>query len=264
MSWIDAHIHLDKYEPQQLAFLIDEAKQEQIKHLIAVSVDLASSKFNLKLHKQYPGLIYPCYGYHPEQPLPSQAEEADMFEWIEACITEDESFAIGEVGLPYYQQQEALEKGEPFDLEPYIQYLKRWFLFAQKWDKPIALHVIYDHVEIVLQLLDEIPLNAVHFHWYKGSDEATQEVVRRGYMVSITPDACYESYTQKLISQVPLTQMMVETDGPWPFEQRFSNQLTTPKMVKETCEVIAQLKQLDVQEVMEQLYKNSKKLYRIV
>lgn len=263
MSWIDAHIHLDKYEPQQLENIIREAQYEQIKHLIAVSVDLQSSMFNYKLHKQFPSLIYPCYGYHPEQPLPTPEEEARLFTWIEERISDNETFAIGEVGLPYYQQQEAIEKGEVFDLEPYIQYLRRWFLFAQKWDKPIALHVIYDHVEIVLHLLNEIPLTSVHFHWYKGSNQATHELVRRGYMVSITPDALYEPYTKGLITQVPITQMMVETDGPWPYEEQFSNQLTTPKMVKKTCEVIAELKQLDVKVVVNQLYENSKKYYNI-
>lgn len=263
MSWIDAHIHLDKYEAQHINQLIQNAQCEGIDHLVAVSVDLASSQYNEQLYKRYPALIYPCYGYHPEQPLPTEEEAEQLFSWIEQRALNNEHYAIGEVGLPYYQQQEALEKGEPFDLQPYLAYLKRWLTFAQKWDKPIALHVIYEHVELVLAMLEEIPLKAVHFHWYKGSEKATQEIVRRGYMVSITPDVVYEAYTQRLVSQIPLTQLMLETDGPWPFEHQFAGKLTTPSMIKRSCRAIAAILRMDEQQVREQLYANTKRFYQI-
>ena len=263
MSWIDAHIHLDQYEQQQLEQVLLEAEQEEIKRLIAVSVDLASSQKNEQLYKQYPALVYPCYGYHPEQPLPSKEEEDALFAWIEQRVHQNEPFAIGEVGLPYYKEQEALENGEVFELEPYVEYLIRWFEHAQKWNKPIVLHVIYEHVEKVLDILNDMPLTQVHFHWYKGSDEATAEIVRRGYMISITPDVLYESHTQKLLTQVPLSQIMLETDGPWPFEAEFAGQLTTPTMVKRSCNFIAQQLNVTEQDVAKQLYENSKRFYQL-
>jgi len=263
MSWIDAHIHLDKYKQAELEYLIAEAKIEKISRMVAVSVDLASSQYNEQLYKVYPQLIYPCYGYHPEQALPTEEQEKQLFAWIEERARNNEEFSIGEVGLPYYQQQEAIENGQSFDLEPYIAYLERWFSFALKWDKPIALHVIYEHVELVLELLERTKLKDVHFHWYKGSDEATKEIVKRGYMISITPDVVYEQYTQKLITQVPLAQLMLETDGPWPFAHPFAGRLTTPSMIKQSCSKIASILATDEQLVRQQLFENSKRFYRL-
>lgn len=263
MSWIDAHIHLDKYDDEQLKTLITEAKAEGIKKVVAVSVDLASSQWNAQLQQAEPSFVYPCYGFHPEQPLPSDEEQEKLFTWIEERAKANESFAIGEVGLPYYQQQEAIEKGETFNLDPYLLYLRQWLAFAAKWDRPIALHVIYEHVELVLAMLEEIPVKSVHFHWYKGSDEATKLIVERGYFISITPDVVYEPYTQKLITQVPLSQIMLETDGPWPYESPFSGKLTMPMMVKQSCLFIAEQLTRDEHVVAEQLYQNTKRFYQI-
>jgi TatD DNase family protein len=38
-----------------------------------------------------------------------------------------------------------------------------------------------------------------------------------GYFISVTPDVVYDEEIQLLVQRYPLEQMMIETDGPWPF-----------------------------------------------
>ena len=76
---IDAHIHLDKYTPEEQERMLLSFPAQQVEGLIAVSMDLASAQANLELAKLHPRYIYPAFGYHPEQQLPSITEQEHFF-----------------------------------------------------------------------------------------------------------------------------------------------------------------------------------------
>ena len=89
-----------------------------------------------------------------------------------------------------------------------------------------------------------------------------QRMIDNGYMISITPDVLYEKEIQKLVQQYPLEQMMVETDGPWPFEGPFQDKLTHPSMIHESIKIIADLKQMSLENVYQTLYRNTIEFYQ--
>ena len=84
-----------------------------------------------------------------------------------------------------------------------------------------------------------------------------------GYFISITPDVLYEEEIQQLVLKYPLEQIMIETDGPWPFEGPFLGQMTHPRMTGESIKKIAEIKQISMNEVEQMLYENTKKFYRL-
>ncbi|MNR31113.1 putative deoxyribonuclease YcfH [compost metagenome] len=57
--------------------------------------------------------------------------------------------------------------------------------------------------------------------------------------------------------------MMVETDGPWPFEGPFAGQETHPRMIHAVIEQIAKLKGLSVQETASIVRDNTCRLYQL-
>lgn len=79
---IDAHIHLDQYEDKVLSSMLEGLPEQGIESLIAVSMNLASSKRTLELAASYPGLVKPAYGFHPEQALPTEEELNVLLKWI--------------------------------------------------------------------------------------------------------------------------------------------------------------------------------------
>src|SRR5699024_11588117 len=81
------------------------------------------------------------------------------------------------------------------------------------------------------------------------------------YYISITPDVLYEEEIQYLVKTYPLSQMMVETDGPWPFKGPFTNTMTHPKMLHESIRKIAAIKQMEISGVYGRLYNNTKRFY---
>lgn len=247
---IDAHIHLDQYTDEEIPSLLEE-----VKAVIAVSMQLASCERTLRLANSYQQ-VKAAFGFHPEQPLLSPNDEAALFDWIRSH--QDDMVAIGEVGLPYYLRQE-----QAIDERPYVALLERFVVLAKELDKPIVLHAVYEDAHIVCDLLEKHQLHEAHFHWFKGDEAIVKRMIECGYFISITPDCLYEEEIQQLIYDYPIDLMMVETDGPWPFEGPFTKKRTSPWMMHSTIEVIASIKGLSTQEVAKIITQNTKTFYRL-
>ncbi|KHE68168.1 TatD family hydrolase [Halobacillus sp. BBL2006] len=253
---IDAHIHLDLYEESFRKQMLSELDQNSIIHLIAVSNDLNSCLKNLTWSMQEQR-IKPALGFHPEQSLPSKEEAekiADLIRRYEKHIV-----AIGEVGLPYYTRQDHPEIHVP----PYLDLLEHFLRLANELDKPVVLHAIYEDADLVCDLLEKHQINHAHFHWFKGSPSTIKRMINNRFFISVTPDCLYEEEIHDLIKQYPLDLIMVETDGPWPFDGPFEHLATHPKMIHDSVRKISELKNQAIETVYDLLYKNTVKFYRL-
>lgn len=253
MKMIDAHIHLDHYQDEEIKRIVLDSAH--IEALISVSFHLDSSKRNLLLSQKYQK-VKPAFGYHPEQSLPSENELNGLLNWMDDYC--DEMIAVGEVGLPYYLRQE-----QGISIAPYLEVLEVFIRKAKIWDKPIVLHAVYDDAPLVCDLLEKYSVSKAHFHWFKGDQKTIDRMIRNGYHISITPDVVYEQEIQQLVSVYPLELMMVETDGPWPFEGPFRGKMTHPNMMEESIRKIALLKKLSAAEVSDVLHQNTKWFYQL-
>ncbi|WP_316245033.1 TatD family hydrolase [Gracilibacillus massiliensis] len=253
---IDAHIHLDWYNQEDQQQILQDITNSSVEGLIAVSSDSKSCQkvWDLHIQNQY---VYPAFGWHPEQPIPSKAE----LEQIEAMIRKHHKnlVAIGEVGLPYYKRQEDTR----IHLQPYLEILERFILLAKEFDLPIVLHAIYEDAELVCDLLEKHRIKKAHFHWFKGSSSILNRMMKNKYMISITPDCLYEKEIQEIIRQYPLELLMVETDGPWQFEGPFKDKMTHPKMIKYSIKMISETKEKSSESVEDLITFNTKKFYEI-
>ncbi|KQX66968.1 TatD family hydrolase [Paenibacillus sp. Root444D2] len=258
---IDAHIHLDMYTESAARTLLTELAECRIEALIAVSRHLDSCKATEQLLLQAPEQVFPAYGYHPEQDLPTENQLNDLNKWI--CEHSSRMIAVGEIGLPYYMRLEAEAQGRVFDLAPYIALLESFLKLAVELDKPVVLHAVYEDADIVCDLLEKHGMKKAHFHWFKGSHSTVERMIQAGYFISITPDVLYEEEIRTLVRNYPITLLMVETDGPWPFEGPFEGQQTHPRMVHAVIEQIALLKGLPVEEAAHTLLNNTKQFYGI-
>ncbi|MFF2887999.1 TatD family hydrolase [Paenibacillus sp. NPDC057967] len=263
-SVIDAHIHLDLYEPSELHPMLEEAFRSGVEAVVAVSMHMASCKANEELARQYPGRVHPAYGFHPEQELPGDDERELLLDGIRARHERGEAFAIGEVGLPYYMRTEREAAGESFDETPYMEWLESFVKLAAELDRPIVLHAVYEDADKACDLLQRHGVRKAHFHWFKGSAETIARMIASGYYVSITPDVAYESEIIELVERYPMGRLMAETDGPWPFEGPYSGRMTIPGMARDAAADIARIKGLALEEAEAILLRNTKEFYGIV
>lgn len=258
---IDSHIHLDLYEQADMDRMMLDLPRWGIERMVAVSVDLVSCRNVQQMYKTYPEQIVPAYGHHPERKIPPDSELEGLFAFIRRH--RDEMSAVGEVGLPYYMRREAELKGEPFSLEEYVELLEEFIKLAKDLDKPIVLHAVYEDADMACQLLEKYSVHRAHFHWFKGDEKTVQRMIQNGYFVSFTPDLVYNEKTRRVAQIVPIERIMVETDGPWPFEGPFAGQKTHPRMIRSVIHELAILKSLSPEEADALILTNTKTFYGI-
>lgn len=250
---IDAHIHLDFYREHEKVQLLNSL--EDVLYLISVSFNLESCKRNLELSRQF-SKVKPAFGFHPEQPLPSDSDIENLFKWIQEHSKD--MIAVGEVGLPYYLRKKGNLKSPN---SAYIDLLEKFIQLSKELDKPVVLHAVYDDAPIVCDLLERYSVTRAHFHWFKGDKRTIKRMIENGYYVSITPDIVYEKEIIELVQLYPVELLMVETDGPWPFEGPFTGKMTHPHMIHQSIEIISKLKSLHLSETYDQILQNSKSFY---
>ncbi|WP_158736157.1 TatD family hydrolase [Alteribacillus sp. YIM 98480] len=250
---IDAHIHLEQYE--NIESSIEKWKKAGIQKVVAVSNNLASSYKTLELKEKFSDFILAGVGFHPEKGLP---KEADFQEWQRLVYQERDKIAcIGEIGLPHYELEQL-----PTSIEQHINFLNRCLHTAKDHMLPVALHAVHDKAEIVYQLLQqETPHLPAHFHWLKAQPEVVRQITASGYYISLTPEVCYRHRDQMLASMIPTEQVLIETDGPWPFEGPFKEKQTTPLFLSNIVSFLAKERNKNKQAIEKTIVHNTLKMY---
>lgn len=255
LPMIDAHIHLDQYSDRDIQDIIEENRQVGVEALITVSTNKASAERNLQLSHVDPS-VFPAFGFHPEQALPTEQEQHALLSWMEE--NRRHMIAVGEVGLPYYLRQK-----QEVDMDAYRELLTVFIQKAALWNLPIVLHAVYDDADVACDLLESYSVKRAHFHWFKGSDKTVERLAANGYHISFTPDICYKATRRSLVKSYPLELIMVETDGPWPFAGPFKGKQTRPKLIHQSLETIANARQMRLGELSSIIRHNTRKFYQL-
>jgi TatD DNase family protein len=253
---IDAHLHLEQYPDDEIDRLIDTWRTGGIEGVVAVSTGLHSAHRTLDLQQRHPDFVRAAIGAHPEQPVPPEIELQELLLLIET--EKSRLCAIGEVGLPHY----ALADLGTTALDGHRELLGMFAELAGKHGLPLVLHAVHDKAALALDILQSHGVTRAHFHWLKASPTDLQKIVEAGYFVSVTPDVCHRERDQQLARHVPLPQLLLETDGPWPHEGPFfAGRRTTPLFLHEMVGTVAQLKSISKDELTRQLSENIEVCY---
>jgi TatD DNase family protein len=253
---IDSHIHLDAPQYADVDQLIKQAQAAGVIALIAPGVGSASNDAVMELSRKFPGIVFSALGLHPELEL----SDSDVEATIENVRSAREAIsAIGEVGLPYYGDQDRI-----FATMPRAKrILARFAELATTLDLPLILHAPHLAARAALEIVRDAGVRGAVFHWHKSDPVTTESILKSGYLISLTPEVVYRERDQELARVVPLEQMLVETDGPWPYQGPFEGLPTVPAMLKETCAAIAHLKKLSPQRVIDATVANAKALFSL-
>lgn len=252
---IDTHIHLDQYRSTELTNLIDDWQRNGIEGVVAVATDLRSSYHILEISERFPQFVFPCIGWHPEQQLPAEHELLELLHLIN--IEKHQIACVGEIGLPYYRLQEERR----LSLTPYLDLFTQFVKVARDNDLPVNLHTVYDHAELAFNILQQEQVTKAQFHWLKAKRTIVKKIVDAGYFISLTPEVCYRKRDEILVEETPLEQLLLETDGPWPFEGPFKHKQTTPIFLQKSVKKLAELTGETVQQVKQHVYRNTLTLY---
>ena len=257
MPFIDTHCHLDAPAYADLAAVCRQSEEAGVEVIVAAGTGLASNLSILALQQQQPSHVRAALGLHPERPDASWDEVEAVLAQLRAH--RDRVVALGEVGLPHYALLDGSMTAE--QARRHEAFLHALVKGAVALGLPVVLHAPHDAADKALAIVRRYEPSGVVFHWRKGSPETTAAICEAGYFVSVTPEVCYRERDRQLVRAVPLRNLLLESDGPWPYGGEFANQPTTPVMVARLAAEVARLKGVSLEEVRQVTWENAQRLF---
>ncbi len=278
MKLIDshAHVHDSKFDKDRDK-VIQRSIDNGVEKIITVGTNEKTSLQAIELAEKYDN-IFATIGLHPLHLFECSecGEEEQIFEEFDyekylQLANNDNVVAIGEVGLDYHHFSANDDVGEIKEKqkEVLIEFIK----ICNEVQKPIVIHC-WDGYGELLEILEQntLTLNPSPtgrgrkgvIHSYIGSWKNAQKFIALGYKIGLNGIATYGESYDKLIRNIDLKDLLLETDAPYlpprplPRENRCE-----PKDVKLVAEKIAYVKNMNVDDVVKQITKNTKELFNI-
>ncbi len=197
---IDLHCHLDLYENPKI--VIDECVRRQLYVLSITTTPSAWKKTNdLVTHHNR---IKTALGLHPLL-AKERIHELNLFDELFS-----ETRYIGEIGLDGSKEN----LGFWDDQMQVFNHILNKCNNAQE-EKILSIHS-RNAIEAVLSSLDKYPnAGKVILHWYSGGITHLKEAISRGYWFSINPVMLKGDKGKKLVSLMPRSRILLESDGPF-------------------------------------------------
>jgi TatD DNase family protein len=259
MKFVDAHIHLSDMEySNKIAAVLEEAKQFNVIALVSNSMNHETSLRSLRLAEENKGFVYAALGVHPWNIRNLGPDELQQtLNLISQHKTNRELVvAVGEIGLdPQYAKRKELR-------ELQVKVFTDMLQAAEKSALPVIVHSRWSAPRI-MNILSSYNLKAVLFHWFSSPLELLPQMIERGYYISEGPPTVFSSRTQDVIRQVPITNLLTETDGPVHYFGPFKDRLTTPAFIPHVVKAMAEIKGMNENDVAEQVVKNFINFFRI-
>ena len=256
MKLIDAHIHLSDAEYAECTDeLITDAKEANVVALVSNSMDLQTSIESLKLAEKHPDIVYPALGIHPWNV--NVLKEHELEETLDLIYTQHQKkavAAIGEIGLDYKYETVWEQQLMVFD---------KMLRTAEKLDLPAIIHSRGTTSQIV-DMLPSYNLKRVLLHWFSHPMSALYKAVDHGYFITEGPPVAYSNGIRQVVKNVPLTNLLTETDGPVKYYKApYNGKLTSPSFICTVVESVAEVKNMDVADVADQIAKNFEDFFNI-
>ncbi|MGI6667972.1 MAG: TatD family hydrolase [Acetivibrionales bacterium] len=233
---------------------VENAKQNGVRYIIAVSSDIASSIENITL-AQNNDIFYAAVGVHPHNVI-------DLNNNIMSALTELASYpevvAIGETGLDYYYENSPRE----------VQ--KIWFAkqisLARSVKLPIIVHSRDAH-EDTLNILKSEKANEVGgvMHCFSGSKETAREMMNLGFYISFAGPVTFKNAKKlpEVARYVPDDRLLIETDSPYLSPEPHRGKRNESANVRLIAEKLAEIRGQSFEHIAEITTSNAKRLFGI-
>lgn len=258
MMLTDTHCHLDfrNYEEDRAAVL-SRAWQAGLNRILVPGIDLQTSQAALELADAHPQ-IFAAVGVHPNS---ATIWDSASLEFLEQMTSHPKVAAIGEIGLDYYRNR------APHDLQK--QVLRAQLKLAKSIKLPVVIHTRNASpdnracIAETLEILAESHVTGV-LHSFSGNITEAERALELGFFIGITGPVTFNNASElrKVISEVPLDRLLIETDGPFLTPHPYRGQRNEPAYVRFVAEKISEVHEQPLEVVAEATSANARRLFQ--
>jgi len=253
MQLIDSHCHLDDDRLDGLRDdVIAQAAALGVARMIVPSTTANRWEKVKQLCDRHTG-IYPAYGLHPmfvEQHQAAHLRELD--EWLER----ERPVAVGECGVDFFSSR--------VDEKWQKQLFQEQLQLADNHGLPVIVHV-RKAMDEVISLLRRQARHGGVVHSFSGSEQQAMQLYDLGFKLGIAATVGFERARKlrAVVAAMPLDALLLESDAPDQPGSAHRGQLNRPAYIVEHLQTMADLRQLEVEDLAAALTRNTESLFNL-
>ena len=250
---IDSHCHLD-HAPlfDNLNDILNRSKEAGIKKLLTICTTLESFK-NIENILTIDDMIYGTFGIHPHE---TENNDVSKITIIESIKKNPKLIGVGETGLDFYYNHSKKNKQ--------IESFKKHIEAAIEINLPIIVHS-RNAEEETFNILNEYKKHKpkILMHCFTGTYKFYRQMEELDSYFSASGIITFNSSKdlQNTLSKIPNNKLLVETDSPFLAPVPMRGKKNEPSFIKYTLKKLADIKNIDVSEMVSLTTKNFNNLF---
>ena len=256
MELIDTHCHLTFDDlARDIDGIVARSRAAGVTEWITVGTNLQQNRKAIEFAERFENM-YAAVGIHPHD---AKTATAQMLAELKKIAQHKKVAAIGETGLDYHYDFSPRQRQK----EVFAEHLK----IASELGLPVIIHCREAFNE-TMQILEEhrSTLEKVVFHCFSGSPEQAKVVLDKGFYISFTGVVTFKNahIKQDAARIVPVDRLMLETDSPYMSPEPMRKQkVNEPALMIHTATFLAELKQMDLEDLAQAVSATSKAFFEI-
>ena len=250
---IDSHCHLD-HAPlfNNLNDVLNRSKEVGIKKLLTICTTLESFK-NIENILIIDDMIYGTFGIHPHE---TENNDVSRITIIESIKKNPKLIGVGETGLDFYYNYSKKNKQ--------IDSFKKHIEAAIEINLPIIVHS-RNAEEETFNILNEYKKHKpkILMHCFTGTYKFYKQMEKLDSYFSASGIITFHNSKelQNTFSKIPSNKLLVETDSPFLSPVPMRGKQNEPSFIKYTLKKLADIKNIDVSEMISLTTKNFNNLF---
>ena len=224
--------------------------------MLLPNIDSTTTTKMLQLCDRHPNNCYPMIGLHPCSVKKDNLEKE--ISHVEQMLSQNKFIAVGEIGLDLYWDKSTLDL-QKIAFESQIE-------LAKKYQLPIVIHVrdSFDEAIEIVERLNDDNLSGV-FHCFTGNLEEAQRIINlKNFYLGIGGVVTFKNGgINKIINQVSLDRIILETDSPYLSPTPFRGTRNESKYLLNIAHKMAELYNIDIEDIAKKTTKNAIDLFHL-
>ena len=250
---IETHCHLDYLKERPLQDTLEQSVTAGIEKIITIAVSPDNLETVMSLTKEDPR-IWGTQGIHPHD---AEKFTTDTETLIRKNAKNERILAIGEIGLDYYYDNaDRAVQRRVFETQLQI---------ASEMDLPVVIHS-RDADDDTIAILKKFE-NTLHkkgvIHSFTSGPELAQYAIDQGFCLGFNGICTFNAAgnVRDIIRMTPAESIILETDAPFLTPIPYRGTENASFYLPFIAEKVAEVKEMEIETFLAQVYKNSEALF---
>ncbi|RUO64923.1 TatD DNase family protein [Pseudidiomarina planktonica] len=251
----DTHCHLDfEAFDQDRDAVVERAQHAGVTAIMVPGTSREQQSAVNAVQAKYPDTLITGVGLHPYFIENHSMDDGD---WLAQQLADKPQLVVGEIGLDATIDHADKQR----------QLFEQQLDLAAKFERPVILHhrkTLDEMVPMIKKVRDKLPDTGGIIHAFSGSMQQAESYVELGFKLGIGGTITYTraQKTRAVVSELPLSALVLETDAPDMPLAGYQGQRNEPARCRKVFEVLLELRAEPESEVRSALWRNTEDCFK--